>query len=515
MWMNQWFYSQYKDKVSSYMRTAFVSSFLVGLTAHLYMLTNKLPNYDDIVCLTGGGVSLSGGRWMFGLMRQFVSKVMGDYSLPWLYGLLSIILISLSVALIIDFLQIRNRFYSFLVAAVVISYPAFVSTLFFMFLSIYYSIGIFMGTVSVWCTYKFRNGWLYAVPLLACTTGVYQAYMPYVCALFVLIILKNILCAEENIVKKIFLAARVVVLGSALYMIFLKLSLVLTGRELISYQGLDKIGSINIKTLPLRIRDAYSNFFGLMYKDVYGLNPYMLNKGMVFISILIVCIVLISWLRKQYIEKRYDLCTWMICFIVIFPLAANGILILVPSEASVYTLMMWGSVCTLILPILVVFWGWIESNRGNIYKFFIEWLFSFVFIIIIVCQCQNANVQYLALDLQYKQAHSYYTVLVTQIKSLDGFSQAMPVVFIGDRFNDETYYTNDHVLGGGGGRQGSLIGVNTIEFLKVYLGFDPFIPEDNSKWIDNQNVKMMPCYPDAGSVKIVDNAIVIKLQDIE
>ena len=41
----------------------FLSGLVFGLAAHMYMLTNKLPNHDDIESMFGKGATVTSGRW--------------------------------------------------------------------------------------------------------------------------------------------------------------------------------------------------------------------------------------------------------------------------------------------------------------------------------------------------------------------------------------------------------------------------------------------------------------------
>ena len=52
------------SKIPSHLRTTFLTALGVGFFTHLYMLTNKLPNHDDISVLYGSGTTYASGRWL-------------------------------------------------------------------------------------------------------------------------------------------------------------------------------------------------------------------------------------------------------------------------------------------------------------------------------------------------------------------------------------------------------------------------------------------------------------------
>ncbi|MDQ9827085.1 hypothetical protein RFZ44_27865, partial [Acinetobacter sp. 163] len=45
-------------------RVTFFSAFVLGLITHLYMITNKFPNHDDINHLFANNYGTQSGRWV-------------------------------------------------------------------------------------------------------------------------------------------------------------------------------------------------------------------------------------------------------------------------------------------------------------------------------------------------------------------------------------------------------------------------------------------------------------------
>ena len=79
-------------------KVPFFSSLIFGLIAHMFVITNKLPNHDDVIYLFGKGATVSSGRWGLELLRQ----VIPDYSMPWLHGITSLLLLSVSICIIVE-----------------------------------------------------------------------------------------------------------------------------------------------------------------------------------------------------------------------------------------------------------------------------------------------------------------------------------------------------------------------------------------------------------------------------
>ena len=86
-------------------RLPFFATFLLGLLAYGYAFTNKLVNHDEVSSLFTKGATVTSGRWGLGAL----DSIFPNYSMPWIYGLITVLLIALSVCVLISMFRIRNR----------------------------------------------------------------------------------------------------------------------------------------------------------------------------------------------------------------------------------------------------------------------------------------------------------------------------------------------------------------------------------------------------------------------
>ena len=124
-----------------------------------------------------------------------------------------------------------------------------------------------------------------------------------------------------------------------------------------------------------------------------------------------------------------------------------------------------------------------------------------------------SNAAYLRADMQQQQAISDLTVLTAKIKTLDGYTDNMKVCFVMEGKRDKTRTTNKefenitfmpytNVYPYHNQR-------NVANFLEHWCGFAPtYVSQKQFK--DREEVKAMPSYPDDGSIKIIDDTVVIK-----
>lgn len=86
-------------KISRECKLAFLSALIIGLIAHTYMFTNKIPNYDDLRTIDGFGTTFRSGRWFLWIVGTVAYHLDFVFSLPWMNGLIFVCLIALSAML--------------------------------------------------------------------------------------------------------------------------------------------------------------------------------------------------------------------------------------------------------------------------------------------------------------------------------------------------------------------------------------------------------------------------------
>lgn len=161
-------------------RYTFWSTFLVGMLTHLYMLTNKLPTSDDILCLNSFGGSFGLGRWFLGILGLVKHKILGNYSMPMLNGTLAILLLAVFACLVNTILENDNVLVAALTGIMIVVFPTIAGNLSYMFTGYYYSLAIVLtGTGAL--LIKQGKGWWQLISgsfLLTLSLGIYQAYFP-------------------------------------------------------------------------------------------------------------------------------------------------------------------------------------------------------------------------------------------------------------------------------------------------------------------------------------------------
>lgn len=117
-------------KIPKEVKIAFTAAIVMGLIAHFYMFTNKLPNYDDLRTLDGFGTTFKSGRWFLWFLGAAAWHLDFVFSLPWVNGLTTLLFVALSAGLMADLLKIKSNIGNVLLGSAMIVFPSWVSSLF-------------------------------------------------------------------------------------------------------------------------------------------------------------------------------------------------------------------------------------------------------------------------------------------------------------------------------------------------------------------------------------------------
>ncbi len=477
----------------------FWASILAGLAAHMFMLTNKLPNHDDVESLFGKGATITSGRW--GL--EIVKALFPDRSMPWIYGVISIVLIAAAVCLMVKLLDIRSRAMQALVGALVLTFPSLTGTFCFMFTSSAYALAFLMAVAAVWEFQRGRKaGCALGALMLIFSLSIYQAYIAVTAGLFVLIMLKRTLEAREPVGKIIlygFKALAYLAAAAAIYYAATALVLKLSGAEFNDYVT----GNVNERGLLGRVRMAYDAFLYVFTFRNFYLVP---TEGSRYLHIAYaaVLVLALAWLAIKTGKPLHMALAALLTLLL--PLAMNS-MYLIMSGQSIHTLVLYSFVCFYLLGAVAA-----ERLTQGAEGYARKGIALMLGITAAVNIC-FANMCYLKLNLQYENASAFYKVMIARVTSTEGFDEGCDLAVIGEqRELLHTFPELDTALLMGPGRD--MVNIYSREnFLRRYMGFDmEFATQEEIEEIKRDaRYEEMPIYPYYGSVARLGEHIVVKL----
>lgn len=498
------------QRISKKFKVAFVAAFVMGIIAHVYMFTNKLPNYDDLRTLDGFGATFKLGRWFLWFMGAIAWHLDFVFSLPWMNGLITLLFVALSAGFMAELLKIKSNIGNVLLGAALIVFPNWTSSFFFMFTVPYYAVAVFMMVLGVYLCVNYKWGGICSIVLMACSMGIYQAYLPFAATLYVVLLLMRLFDEEEvvQVIKSAVYWFINIIFGVVLYFIITKLSLLITGQELTQTKGIDTMGQFDVARFSEIMRMIFRNITGVFCGNDLEISYNYVTKLMYLLLFLCSIYGIIRLLIREFKKKEYLKCAVVFILLFAFEVAINGIYIM--CAEGIYSLMYYSYVFLMLLPLCMLEHSakW-EPNKLSCCM---EFMTAFGLMIGIAGYCHFANAEYLSMELSYEQAKSYCTTLITQIKNVEGYSDELPIAFVGHDIGDKTLYENDVMdVFLFSGRDVTLVEAYSREYLlRYYCGFDPeYVSKDT---IDADKIARMPLYPDAGAIQVIDGVVVIRLE---
>lgn len=495
-------------------KMAFLSVMIFGFITHVHIFSINYI-FHDSVSLDGLGHTYASGRWALGLLNDIAQHIVGVYQLPFINGFISLLLIALTAVLIINSLEVNNTIISVIIGSTLVAFPSVASHFAFMFTAPAYFFSMFLGAVSVFILHKKPCVCSFVIGALLCcfSVGIYQAYLSFSASYALVIMLVFAFRHDASfleLLKKGLLFIAMLVAGLILYLLINKAFLHIMGIELTTYQGLDKIGKIDFRLLPKAIFQAYYDQLSGLW---LGIISCRFEKNLTFAN-QILCLVLFCMLiLKQSLSGRSVL---MAVLFLLTPLALNSVYIMSPGSMSgVHSLMRMSLVFTYVLP--AVYLDIHGKNKINSKMKSIAFSVAmFILALVPFTYSYRDNIAYLNAELVEEQAEAYYGSMVTRIRSTEGYRDELPVAYIGSAISDSTMtrlpMRGDiwtYIL------SFSLEDVVSTdlwqEFCAIHLGWSPTVVEDVSTLRQNEDVSRMPCYPDDGSIKIIDGTVVVKL----
>lgn len=504
-------------------RLAFLTVVLVGLLAHGFMMMNKISYHDDIHVLFNLGATMDLGRWGLEIIAWLSRATgLGWCSTPLFMGSLSLVLIGTSAVLVCEILHIDSRKGMILTGGIMAAFPVVASTFAFMFTAAPYFFAYFLISLSVYLVSRRHTAkrCAAAVFLMALSTGIYQASLAVCASLIVVLLIDHVLEYPERSfadhMKEAFFYAGTLLGGLALYFIVNQLALKLTDTELSSYQGMN--GTYEIAKLPGKVLGTYHDFLGGGYTGING--THFLSHGVKAVIVLTV----IGVLAGLYQSKRARIVkAWALFLTALFPIAAYLVNFFSTEDSlRVHTLMVYSLVFVFLFPVCVMERVRLEEgletkNLGSLGIKAWNYGLNFLLILFITVYVSIDNAAYLKMNFVQEQTTAWYQTLVTRIKSVDGYRDEYPVVLLGFPYwtEDQSFFHSDWFDGiafdGFDYDQRRLVNDYAWErYLRYHLGYEPDFYVNDEEWWQLPEIKTMNCYPDDGSIKVVNEGIVVK-----
>ena len=492
---------------------------LTGIITHLYMLTNKLPNWDDLSTFGSYGVGGENGRWMISRLHEMA----GIWSVPALNGTLAIILISIATCFILESLELKSITSAVIFPFVMMTFPSIACTMTFMYVVDIYAFGLLFGCLGTWLIRKYKYGWIPGTALLIMCMAVYQSYICFVAGTLVFALVLDLFRKKDmgKVIRKGFVSLGSLIASMGIYEVLSKH--VFGGLQ--DYKGVDKMGEIDLATLPIQIGRAYKRILEFFVIKPWGyVSETGKNVNLLVVAVIVIGFFFLIWNLKIYKEK--DRTALLCILIILFPLALASIYV-IAQEANSTLLLVHQYVLMYLVPL-----GFLEVFMENkvcekSYVMRIKQIVGIgVIVILFFVGYDNyvlTNNAYFRMDIAFTRIHSFYERLYDRVTEAEGYQHGDQIAILGDWWPERNILSKyemdiDRYLEMEGiAMENGLFtsGVRT-QFLKIYLGVEfneSLTVERMFELMKTEEFLNMPYYPAEGCVQKIDGVWAIKVAD--
>lgn len=514
-------------------RELFIILFFSFFVIHGEYIFNKISFWDDIISSFGSrffmNEPLPHGRWLNFIIEQFMRLFSGTESLPVFNGIIVAACIATFSLILFSMYNIDNNCYKLALGLILLSIPTVAGNLAYGYWAGKDFIGRLICIVAAYVTCKdihiqrveaslrFFGGSL----LFALSLGEYQCYFALylsLCLLFLMNLVMHHNLSFKDFIGLVFRYILNIAVGVTIYLIVLHLFLHLEGVKLLHYANTDTYGIVSLQGYIDRIKLSYMTFFDPYILPAANMFPFHWHgwyKMLIMLNTILVALFMYFAINKRQKAKLYQFCF----LLFLMPCALNSNIILYGGQ-FLHSLHVYQQALLFLLP-YIIYKAIISLNENNSAKMFSSLrLFSYVIVLFTVAfaflYIRYDNYCYMLSEFRQTQAIRYYTTLSTRIMSIKGYKHEYPVVFMGEMFKmnsvDKISEFNDFPVT----NPFYLPIINSYvdssrAFMKYWCGYEPrFL--DAKDFENNSVVKLMPCYPDDGAIKVIDGVVIVKFR---
>ncbi|WLV24677.1 glucosyltransferase domain-containing protein [Aciduricibacillus chroicocephali] len=479
---------------------AMVATVLSGLLIHMYKFVNHLPNWDSMYLIKASirGMSHT-GRWLSGPLANTISS---EYSLPWVVALLSLLFLSLSVALLTDLFEIEKPLYIVLASVLLTSFPAVTATFAYMEWADVYFLSFLLGILAVYISVRGRRTLLLSGLLISLSMGIYQVYLSTAIIVFLLYIFKRYLLDEEhfvNLLRVIRKFSLSVIIGGIVYFVVNKLNLTFWGLELSNYQGVNSVGLLDAEGYVQAFVKTFKTL-GLLFMGSKEFSFYLLLNA-IFLVLLILLTFIVILMNRFKIGKLIGLVFFGLALFV-----ATHIYYYVSESVQYHTLMMINSYFIYFLAVLML-----TKLKIRIPKVIVYTVIP-VFALLSYHNFVNANIAYTQMQMSYEKSYFTANEIMNRMDALNDGSIHEIYIYGKAQKESDNIKTLPVIMGASSDAFLSFED-HYVRFFNYYLGRPYEIADEEKKAQIRKSTdfKKMNAYPYGDYVKVIDHTMVVRL----
>jgi len=505
------------------LRFCLVAGLLIGLLGHAFMFANKIPNFDDLEYYADLDIAgLGAGRYVL----HFLWKCFSDLSTPWFNGIVGVLALCMAAFFLCEAFRLNRNWQVLAMTVVLQLYPVNISTYCFMYEAHIFMIGVMLSCMAAWLLRNHRSLLRYALAalLIMLATGIYQVYVMLAIGLMILLVIfKTIQSARTgnsaaDVWRFALGCAAAGVAGLALYLVGMKLVNAIFGTVLNSYQGMNTIGSINVKLIPQKLMDSYADVWNMYVKRPPDYVNGRMRLMQTALLVLGVAGLVIQTLRCVLAKKPMHALLMAACALLL-PQACCGIYFM-GDTINAHSNTLYPMILMLFLPVVVIGpellparWNLRRVAALGMTLLYLGYGFTCVIL---------SNQGYYRQHMSFTRAEHFANRLAMRIEEVEGYHPMAPLKIWGHLSHEEEkslmYFEYDIAS-----RFLPFFGINMeldfswsycmVNLLSRVIGLPV---SDAVAWMpqtqeEQAALDAMPCYPQQGSIGWVGDVLVVKL----
>lgn len=487
--------------------------FAIGLVAHGYCYFHANFSHDSLFSIheQSPAVMISSGRYL----RPLYRLLRGNFTLPVINGFLFLCFLSLSVYLLTDILRIQKKSLVALTCGILTANSTIaLMNATYLHDADSYGLALLLALAGVWVSLRLRRGIWYCVVFYFASLGIYQAYIDVAIYVFLILALVELLQGEGA--KKVYLKTIRNLLPIAAGMVLYFLGM-LVARQITQVSGGGLYNDPTAAALSLRsLADRFLSCARALYLWFFGSAAHAPGAmiGAKLLMLALGAYLLVAIVRRRHLPASS---LWgIIGLLLLMPLGMNTVTWLsnVSHWLTIYSFFLF----YLCVAVLVQLYA--ETMQEGKSARFAQSAWAVLAAVMIFDSCLYSNELYLKKELESAATLSTFTRIVDRMEQTEGFVPGQTeVAFVGLLFNSplsEERAGFDH-NSTGLWHNFSTTYYETYEvYLSYYLGYPVHCVDSSEipKYEEMEQVASMPPFPAAGSVRMMEDVLVIKLSDV-
>ena len=453
------------------------------------------------------------GRWFW----PYLDKLrFGTVSVPF-NSILTLILVAIASAFLLDLFQVKKKGYSFLVCALFVASPLIGNSLSYGYMSPTFGMAYLLGILSMFCAIRVSRtvpAILTGSAFLAFSMGCYQAYFGVAC-IVALIWVINKLFHDVNwkeFGNTLIRVGGTLLGGGLLYKILLDIVLKIYQMELSDYRGASEISITSIiLNLPQEIKLTYRDFYRCFFTD-FTQNTTWIRK--IYLVLFVFGVIWLLYRLIKVVKMNMVKGLLAVFLILCIPIACNATLIITVEEGS--SLLMTGGM-TIFLPLLLCI---MEKSKDGKALVLVNVVLMCAVLWVNICIVNNDQI---ALQEGRSSTYTLAKSIADRIQDEGWVLDGQTEVLLVGRPSENPFFkqtnawkrANDYAAFGRwwvdpGNNRRSWQGVFDQCGIQLLMLNDY---ERNMEVLNGEKIKEMECFPSKNSISVINDVVVVKVSE--